>query len=240
MAEFTAVAVFVMCYGLIATERFDRVAVALGGATVLLAFRVVTVNDAFHSERFGVDWGVIGLLLGMMIIVGVLSQTGVFDYLGIRAAQLARGRPFAILTLLVLITAFASSLLDNVATVLLVAPVTIELTRRLAMPPVPFLVAEAFEGDDEEEHRHQELIDPVPQRLVEMQRPGMHRYVCTPEFVIRVRNVRPNQSHERSDHQHRRSGGLGPHEPSQPVFEEGRGSFDPCRSCKHETTVLEH
>ncbi len=144
MAEFAAVGVFVVCYVLIATEKVDRVAVALGGAAVLLALRVVDVNDAFHSERFGVDWGVIGLLLGMMVIVGVLAQTGAFDYLGIRAAQRARGRPFVILTLLVIITAFASSLLDNVATVLLVAPVTIQITRRLGIPPVPFLVAEAL------------------------------------------------------------------------------------------------
>jgi Na+/H+ antiporter NhaD/arsenite permease-like protein len=142
--ELIAVAVFIACYVLIATEKIDRVAVALGGATVMLGLRVVNVDDAFHSERFGVDWAVIGLLLGMMVIVGVLAQTGLFDYLGIRAAQRARGRPFAILTLLVLITAVASSLLDNVTTVLLVAPVTIQITRRLGVPPVPFLVAEAL------------------------------------------------------------------------------------------------
>ncbi len=144
MTEFAAIAVFVVCYVLIATEKVDRVAVALGGAVTLLALRVVDIDDAFHSERYGVDWGVIGLLLGMMVIVGVLAQTGVFDYLGIRAAQRAGGRPFAILTLLIIITAFASSLLDNVATVLLVAPVTIQITRRLGIPPVPFLIAEAL------------------------------------------------------------------------------------------------
>jgi Na+/H+ antiporter NhaD/arsenite permease-like protein len=142
--EVIAVAVFIACYVLIATEKVDRVAVALGGATVMLGLRVVNVDDAFHSEKYGVDWAVISLLLGMMVIVGVLAQTGLFDYLGIRAAQRARGRPFAILTMLVLITAVASSLLDNVTTVLLVAPVTIQITRRLGVPPVPFLIAEAL------------------------------------------------------------------------------------------------
>jgi Na+/H+ antiporter NhaD/arsenite permease-like protein len=143
VAEIIAVTTFVACYGLIASERVDRVAVALGGAAVVLGLGVVDVHDAFHSEEYGIDWGVLTLLLGMMIIVGVLAQTGLFDYLGIRAAQRAR-RPFPIFVFLVLITAVASALLDNVTTVLLVAPVTIELTRRMGAPPVPFLIAEAL------------------------------------------------------------------------------------------------
>ena len=144
MQESVAIVVFLLVYSLIATERLNRVTVALGGAAILLVLRIVSVNDAFHSEEFGVDWAVIGLLLGMMLIVGVLAQTGLFDYLGIRAAQRARGRPFRILVMLVLLTAGASALLDNVTTVLLVAPVTIEITRRLGIRPVPYLIAEAL------------------------------------------------------------------------------------------------
>ena len=79
---------------------------------------------AFFSPETGVDWNVIFLLLGMMVIVGVLKQTGIFEYLAIWAAKRAKGRPFRLMVLLVVITALASALLDNVTTVLLIAPVT--------------------------------------------------------------------------------------------------------------------
>jgi len=104
----------------------------------------VDTQVAFFSEETGVDWNVIFLLLGMMVIVSVIKQTGVFDYVAIWAAKRARGRPFAVMVLLVLITAVASALLDNVTTVLLIAPVTLLLCDRLGLPPVPFLIAEAL------------------------------------------------------------------------------------------------
>jgi len=138
------VAVFVAAYVLIATERIHRVSAALAGAAGMVLLGVVDAHVAFFSERTGVDWNVIFLLLGMMIIVSVLKQTGVFDYLAIWAAKRARGRPFAVMVLLVLITAVASALLDNVTTVLLVAPVTLLVCDRLKAPPVPFLIAEAL------------------------------------------------------------------------------------------------
>ena len=144
MSAALAVAVFLGAYGLIATERVNRVAVALGGAGLMLALGLVSSADAFHSERFGIDWDVIFLLLGMMVIVGVLKQTGLFDYLAIWSAKRARGRPFRILAMLVTITALASALLDNVTTVLLVAPVTFLICERLAISAVPFLIAEAL------------------------------------------------------------------------------------------------
>jgi hypothetical protein len=93
---------------------------------------------AFSSEETGVDWNVIFLLLGMMVIVGVMRQTGVFDYLAIWAAKRARQRPFAVMVMLVVITASASALLDNLTTVLLIAPVTILVSDRIGVPPVPF------------------------------------------------------------------------------------------------------
>lgn len=105
---------------------------------------VVDAKVAFFSERTGVDWNVIFLLLGMMVIVSVVKQTGVFDYLAIWAAKRTRGRPFPTMVLLVCITALASALLDNVTTVLLVAPVTLLVCDRLAVTPVPFLIAEVL------------------------------------------------------------------------------------------------
>ncbi|WP_448626707.1 SLC13 family permease [Geodermatophilus sp. URMC 64] len=139
-----AVAVFVTAYVLIASEKVHRVKVALVGAGLMLAAGVVDFEDAFHSPETGVDWEVICLLLGMMIIVGVMRRTGVFEYVAIWAAKKARGRPFRVMVMLVVITAVASAALDNVTTVLLVAPVTLLVCHRLAVPPVPYLLAEVF------------------------------------------------------------------------------------------------
>ena len=144
MTSVLVVAVFVAAYVLIATERIHRVAAALSGAAAMVLLGVVDVHVAFFSEKTGVDWNVIFLLLGMMIIVSVVKQTGLFDYLAIWAAKRARGRPFAVMVMLVVITALASALLDNVTTVLLVAPVTLLVCDRLGVPPVPFLIAEAL------------------------------------------------------------------------------------------------
>ncbi|MBA3417347.1 MAG: ArsB/NhaD family transporter [Geodermatophilaceae bacterium] len=139
-----AVVVFVAAYVLIVTERVHRVAAALGGAGIMLAAGVVGAEDAFFSQETGVDWNVIFLLLGMMIIVGVLRETGVFEYLAISAAKRAKGQPFRVMVTFVVLTAVASALLDNVTTVLLVAPVTLLVCLRLGVPPVPFLIAEVL------------------------------------------------------------------------------------------------
>jgi Na+/H+ antiporter NhaD/arsenite permease-like protein len=139
-----AVAVFVVAYILIATEKVHRLMAALGGAAVLLAIGVVGSEDAFYSHETGIDWDVIFLLLGMMIIVGVLRKTGVFEYVAIWAAKRAGGSPLRVMILLVLITAIASAFLDNVTTVLLIAPVTLLVCDRLGVSPVPFLIAEVL------------------------------------------------------------------------------------------------
>ena len=83
MIEVLVVAVFVAAYVLIATERIHRVAAALGGAAAMVLLGVVDARVAFFSEKTGVDWNVIFLLLGMMVIVSVLKQTGVFEYVAI-------------------------------------------------------------------------------------------------------------------------------------------------------------
>ncbi|KRE63493.1 ArsB/NhaD family transporter [Nostocoides sp. Soil756] len=139
-----AVAIFAGAYVLIATEKVNRTAVALVGAAGMVVIGAVRGQDVFFSQDTGIDWNVIFLLLGMMVIVGILRQTGVFEFVAIWAAQRARARPFRTMALLVVITALASALLDNVTTVLLVAPVTLLLCDRLALAPVPFLLAEAM------------------------------------------------------------------------------------------------
>ena len=139
-----AVAVFAVAYVLIATERIHRVAAALGGAVLMLLLGATDAEHAFFSEEAGIDWNVLFLLAGMMLIVAVLQRTGVFEYVAIWAAKRARGRPFRVMVILVLVTAVASAVLDNVTTVLLIAPVTFLVCERLAVPVAPFLIAEAL------------------------------------------------------------------------------------------------
>ncbi|WP_312880376.1 ArsB/NhaD family transporter [Actinokineospora xionganensis] len=144
MSQILSIVVFVGAYILIATERVHRVAAALGGAALMLALGLTNGETAFHSLDAGVDWNVVFLLLGMMIIVGVIKQTGLFEYLAIAAAKRAKGKPFAVMVLFVIITAVASAALDNVTTVLLIAPVTFLVCDRLNLNPIPFLIAEVL------------------------------------------------------------------------------------------------
>ncbi|WP_375486280.1 SLC13 family permease [uncultured Mycobacterium sp.] len=139
-----AVTVFVIAYVLIARDRLNRTMVALTGAAIVVTLPVIRSHDVFYSHATGIDWDVIFLLLGMMIIVSVLRQTGVFEYVAIWATKRARGSPLRIMILLVLVTAFGSATLDNVTTVLLIAPVTLLVCDRLEINAAPFLMAEAF------------------------------------------------------------------------------------------------
>ncbi|WP_213454218.1 ArsB/NhaD family transporter [Rhizomonospora bruguierae] len=139
-----AVAIFAGAYLLIATEWVHRVAAALGGAVLMLLLGVTDPEHAFYSAGSGIDWDVIFLLTGMMLIVSVLRRTGAFEYLAIWSVKRARGRPFRVMVILVLVTAVASAALDNVTTVLLIAPVTFLVCDRLAVPVAPYLIAEAM------------------------------------------------------------------------------------------------
>lgn len=138
------ISIFVAVYVLIATEKIHRVTAAVGGAVLMLLIGSTDAERAFYSERAGIDWNVLFLLLGMMLIVAVLKRTGGFEYVAIWAAKRAKGRPFRVMVILVLVTALASAVLDNVTTVLLVAPVTFLVCERLGVPVAPFLVAEAL------------------------------------------------------------------------------------------------
>lgn len=139
-----AVAIFVGAYLLLITEWVHRTKVALGGAALMLLLHVTDSDVAFRDEHAGIDWNVIFLLLGMMIIVSVMRLTGVFEFLAIWAAKRAKGKPYRLMVMLCVITAVASGLLDNVTTVLLIAPVTFLVCERLALNPAPFLIAEVL------------------------------------------------------------------------------------------------
>ena len=133
-----------VAFVLIATERLNKTLVALGGATAMFFLPVINSHEVWYSEDTGINWDVIFLLLGMMIIVSVVRQTGVFEYVAIWSAKRAKGSPLRIMILLLLVTATGSAFLDNVTTVLLIAPVTLLVCERLAVNAVPFLIVEAF------------------------------------------------------------------------------------------------
>ena len=139
-----AIAIFVLAYVLIATEKISRIAIALGGAAAMLIIGATDSDKAFYSHETGIDWDVIFLLLGMMIIVGVIHKTGVFEFIAIKAIKIAKGDPKKALVYLVVLVAFASAILDNVTTILLAVPMTLVICKQLNVKPVPFLLAEVF------------------------------------------------------------------------------------------------
>ena len=132
--------VLLITYAVIISEKINRSIIALLGAGLMV---MVGVFDQAEALK-GVDWNTLGLLSGMMILVSISRRSGMFQYVAIRAAQLAKAHPAGILLLLQITTAVLSALLDNVTTVLLIVPVTLAITRQLNVPPYPFLFAEIF------------------------------------------------------------------------------------------------
>jgi Na+/H+ antiporter NhaD/arsenite permease-like protein len=127
-------------YAVIIWDRLNRAIVALVGAAAAILIGSLDQNEALK----GIDWNTIGTLAGMMIIMSIAQRSGVFQYLAISSAQWTRANPTALLVLLQLVTAVISAFLNNVTTVLLMAPVTLAITRELKVPPYPFLFAEVF------------------------------------------------------------------------------------------------
>ncbi len=138
-----ALVIFGLAYLVIITERIHKTIVALSGAALMIGLGVVTQDEAFYSHEFGVDYNVVFLLIGMMVIVNIVRETGLFEVLAIWTAQRAGAKPFHMVVLLAVLTAVLSAMLDNVTTVLLMAPVTLAITKRLELNPVSFLIVEA-------------------------------------------------------------------------------------------------
>lgn len=130
--------IFLITYLLIVTERVHRTVAALLGGMAIIIFGVVEQEQAFHS----IDWNVIFLLIGMMMIANILSETGIFQWIAVQSVRLGKGNPYAILVILVLVTAVTSALLDNVTIVILMAPVTLFIAASLGVNPLPFLIAQ--------------------------------------------------------------------------------------------------
>ncbi|WP_031407417.1 ArsB/NhaD family transporter [Geobacillus vulcani] len=136
-----AIAVFLVTYAIIISEKIHRAVIALLGAALMVIFGIVDTEKAFTHH---IEWGTITLLIGMMILVGITSKSGFFQYMAIKAAKLAKGSPVRILVMLSLLTGLLSAFLDNVTTVLLVVPVTFSITRMLHVNPVPYLISEVL------------------------------------------------------------------------------------------------
>jgi Na+/H+ antiporter NhaD/arsenite permease-like protein len=135
-----ALGLFIFSYILISTEIINKTVVALLGASIFILIHIIGQETVFTV----IDWNVIFLLVGMMIIVGITKTTGLFQYIAIKTAKSARGNPMYILIALSLITALFSAFLDNVTTVLILTPVTILIAVELGISPVPFIIAEAI------------------------------------------------------------------------------------------------
>ena len=131
---------FVVTYAVVMSERVNRAIVALLAAGLMIFAGILTQDAAID----GVDFNTLGLLTGMMVIVAVTKRSGVFQYLAIWSAKKVQARPWGILVMLTLVTALLSAFLDNVTTVLLIAPVTLLIAEELRVSPYPFLFSEIF------------------------------------------------------------------------------------------------
>ncbi len=137
---YIAGSIFILSYIFIASEKVNKTIVALLGASLMLLFHIISQNKAFEH----VDMNVISLLISMMVLVKIVEETGIFEFIAIKIAKLVKGSPFKIMVFLFLLTALFSALLDNITTVLLIAPVSILLAGELRISPIPFLLSQIF------------------------------------------------------------------------------------------------
>jgi len=135
-----AVVIFGLALAAIASERLDRTKVALLGAALIVVTQTIEQEQAIEA----VDFNTIGLLAGMMLMVKLTETTGVYTWLAIRAGQLSRGRPLAVVVSLSLTTAVLSAFLDNLTTILLVVPITFLLADALDIDPLPLVIIEVI------------------------------------------------------------------------------------------------
>lgn len=132
-----AIAIFLLTYALIISEKIHRTLLAMVGAVLMIVLGIIDQESAIHH----IDFNTLGLLIGMMIIVNTTAETGLFNYIGIWTAKKAKGNPLTILWLLALITAVGSAFLDNVTTIILMVPVAFSITRQLKVKPFPYVFA---------------------------------------------------------------------------------------------------
>ncbi|MGI0076976.1 MAG: SLC13 family permease, partial [Nitrosopumilaceae archaeon] len=140
--------VLIGIYVILVTEAFHRTTVGMFGALVIIIIlfqtEIIPAHDTVDFVIGAIDFNTIGLLLGMMIIVGILGETGIFQYIGIRAAKLSKGNVWKLMIMFSVLTAVASAFLDNVTIILLMVPVTISVARVVNINPMSLILAEIF------------------------------------------------------------------------------------------------
>lgn len=139
-SQLFAIMVVSICYLIIFSEKVNRAIVALLGAGVMIAVGILTQKTALD----GIDFNTLALLIGMMIIVAISEKSGMFQFVAVWGAKKVHASPRGLLIVLPLVTALFSAFLDNVTTVLLIAPVTFQITRKLKVDPYPYLIMEIF------------------------------------------------------------------------------------------------
>ena len=138
-----AIVVFVVAMVLIMSEKVHRTVVALSGAMLLIIFHVMDFDTAIGH----IDYNTLGVLFGMMLFVAVVRQSGLFEFLAIKTAKIAKGDPWRIMLLFALLTAVLSAFLDNVTTVLLIGPMTLTICEILEIDPIPFFYIEIMSSN---------------------------------------------------------------------------------------------
>ena len=135
--------VLICSYIVLFSEKLNRAIAVMLGAVAMILLGVLSYEEAIK----GVDFNTIALLVGMMIMVGIMEKSGAFQYAAVKSSKIVKANPRGILAVLGVITAILSAFLDNVTTVLLIVPVTIEITRKLKLKPYPFLLMEIFSSN---------------------------------------------------------------------------------------------
>ena len=138
-----AIVIFVAAYALIISEKIHRTIIGICGAMLMILLGIISQETAIHH----IDFNTLGLLMGMMVIVNITSETGLFNYLAIWAAKKVKAKPISLLVALSLLTAVCSALLDNVTTVLLTVPITFSITKQLNVDVKPFLIAQILSSN---------------------------------------------------------------------------------------------
>ena len=136
--QIIAIVIFLVTMADIMTEKLHRTVAAVAGALLLILTGVLSVESGFSY----VDLNTLGVLIGMMLFVAVVKNSGIFEYIAIKAAKIAKGRPWPLMVLFALITAVLSAFLDNVTTVLLIGPMTLAITSMLRINPIPFFMTQ--------------------------------------------------------------------------------------------------
>ncbi len=138
-----ALAIFLVVYVFIVSEKIHRTVIALAGAMLMIVCGILSQEQAIHH----IDFNTIGLLAGMMIVVSITGETGLFNYLAVWSAKKVKAHPLKLLLVLSFLTAICSAFLDNVTTVLLTVPLTFSITSQLQVPVRPFLVAQILSSN---------------------------------------------------------------------------------------------